>query len=481
VNRSEVTYDQEVGKVNLKAGELTPSGPDYVVTPAALGNYIPKSLASAADQVPVSTAASTWSTFATTSAWRTFLATVKAAWNEAAGTFAALLRPPAGTAAANTAPIKLTAGTNMTAPEAGALEFDGSNWYITIGATRYTIATTAGLGAYLPLAGGALTGKLSISKNWTDATGLLDMTGSETAGWMPIRLRNTANPASTGAQSGFDVGFSDSRRFTFACGGNAVGGPFWNNAAYFWATGNSAGINFGTADSTPVTFWTNGTSRGGFTAGGIFQPSAGFTLPKTSGTGIKVDQTTPTFPWHDIIGPVVPKATGAGHPTRTLYRGTNLYQFAFAANDVADYTFHVPHDYVPGTDLYIHVHWSHNGTAINGTATFDFYTTYAKGHNASSNGNFAAEKNVSVSYATVDVATTPQYRHRIDEVQLSSNGGSATLIDSAIIEPDGLLFGLIKVSSLPTITGGNLFIHTVDLHYQSTAIGTKQKSPPFWT
>jgi hypothetical protein len=25
------------------------------------------------------------------------------------------------------------------------------------------------------------------------------------------------------------------------------------------------------------------------------------------------------------------------------------------------------------------------------------------------------------------------------------------------------------------------FLHYVDIHYQSTGIGTKQKSPPFWT
>lgn len=37
----------------------------------------------------------------------------------------------AGTTAAGTAPLKLTAGTNMTTPEAGALEYDGSWLYFT--------------------------------------------------------------------------------------------------------------------------------------------------------------------------------------------------------------------------------------------------------------------------------------------------------------------------------------------------------------
>lgn len=43
---------------------------------------------------------------------------------------------------AGTAPFKMTAGTNLTTPEAGAIEFDGTNLFITISSTRKTIATT---------------------------------------------------------------------------------------------------------------------------------------------------------------------------------------------------------------------------------------------------------------------------------------------------------------------------------------------------
>ena len=43
----------------------------------------------------------------------------------------ATLHLPAGTATANTAPLKLTSGTNLTTPEVGAVEFDGTNLYVT--------------------------------------------------------------------------------------------------------------------------------------------------------------------------------------------------------------------------------------------------------------------------------------------------------------------------------------------------------------
>jgi VCBS repeat-containing protein len=48
----------------------------------------------------------------------------------------------AGTATAATAPLKFTSGTNLTTPEAGAVEFDGTNYFATSSTTRYTLAKT---------------------------------------------------------------------------------------------------------------------------------------------------------------------------------------------------------------------------------------------------------------------------------------------------------------------------------------------------
>lgn len=54
----------------------------------------------------------------------------------------AMLHIKPGTSTANTAPLKLTAGTNLTTPEDGAVEYDGTNYYATSGTTRYTLAKT---------------------------------------------------------------------------------------------------------------------------------------------------------------------------------------------------------------------------------------------------------------------------------------------------------------------------------------------------
>ena len=70
----------------------------------------------------------------------------------------ALLHLAAGTATASTAPLKFTSGTNLTAVEAGAVEYDGTKWFGTTGETGssrsvldnayyyYVTATSASIG-----------------------------------------------------------------------------------------------------------------------------------------------------------------------------------------------------------------------------------------------------------------------------------------------------------------------------------------------
>lgn len=56
---------------------------------------------------------------------------------------------------------------------------------------------------------------------------------------------------------------------------------------------------------------------------------------------------------------------------------------------------------------------------------------------------------------------------------------SASQIDTDTLEADGLLKISSIVSSLPTVTGGDLFIEYIDIHYQSSNVGTKNKAPNF--
>lgn len=197
-------------------------------------------------------------------------------------------------------------------------------------------------------------------------------------------------------------------------------------------------------------------------------------IRKEPGYGIKVDRANPQFGWHDLLGPIhVDQNTGGVRPTWATYRN-GLMAWAFAVNDQVFCEFHLPHDYAPGTDLFIHAHWSHNSAAVtSGNVTWKFDASYAKGHNQAS---FSSP--ITVGSATT--APTQQYRHMITEFQLSSVGGSNGLLDTNIIEVDGMLMCRVYLSANTMTGGAEPFLHYVDVHYQSTGVTTKNKAPDFY-
>jgi hypothetical protein len=200
----------------------------------------------------------------------------------------------------------------------------------------------------------------------------------------------------------------------------------------------------------------------------------GVAFPKTSGIGIKIDTDAPDWGWHDLVGNLHFFAGDANAPTNSIYSGT-LKQPLFAIGDEGFINLHMPHDYVPNTDIYVHIHWSHNSLAVTtGAPTFVVEGTYAKGHNQAAFG-------VPVSVNITEAASTTRYQHMVTESQLSNAGGTGGLLDTADLEVDGLFLLRIELLS-NTMDGGTLpFIHFVDVHYQSTGLPTKNKAPDFWT
>lgn len=183
--------------------------------------------------------------------------------------------------------------------------------------------------------------------------------------------------------------------------------------------------------------------------------------------------------WRDLIGTVRPKISGVGSPTLDTLTG-NVRAFRYAVGEDGDNDYHIPHDYLPGSDLFFHPHWTHNGTNISGSLEITVYMTYAKGHQQAS---FHTQKIFTVTDSGLTIANTPQLFHRIPEVQMSTPGGSASQLDSNIIEVDGLIQLHYDVTTIPTITGGATkpFLLTMDIHYQSTGLATPQKAPNFYT
>jgi hypothetical protein len=96
----------------------------------------------------------------------------------------------AGTATAGTAPLKLTPGTVLTSPENGAVEYDGTNYYVTQGTTRYVLSKT--------LAGQLTTGfSISSLAAFTAVTDILTVTGAQPGDIVSVSANSGAsNPAS---------------------------------------------------------------------------------------------------------------------------------------------------------------------------------------------------------------------------------------------------------------------------------------------
>ncbi len=104
-------------------------------------------------------------------------------------------------------------------------------------------------------------------------------------------------------------------------------------------------------------------------------------VPKEANTGIKIDSLgTPDWGWHDLQALPIFDPSDPNGAIMASYRGT-IKQIQFQEGNQIYVNFHIPHDYVVGSNLFLHVHWSQtSATATGGSVTWAFETTYAKGN-----------------------------------------------------------------------------------------------------
>lgn len=183
--------------------------------------------------------------------------------------------------------------------------------------------------------------------------------------------------------------------------------------------------------------------------------------------------------WKDLIGDINPKSLGVGAPTLDTLTG-NIRNWRYSVGDDGENIYHVPHDYAPGTDMFFHLHWTHNGTNISGSLVVEISMTYAKGHQQAA---FHAQKTLILSDGPLTITNTPTLWHRITEVKMSTPGGSASKIDTNLIEVDGIIQMHYDVTTIPTITGGSgePFMLTFDIHYEADRLGTRRRAPDFYS
>lgn len=325
------------------------------------------------------------------------------------------------------------------------------------------------------------------------------------AGWAITGGVADKNAAGVGVLSqtisGLEEGFLYQLQYTQAGIGNSGSSPssyirdlpsitisgatikrFWVDGTYteyFIATSDKL-LAFTPQDSTSR-FTIDNVSIKRLTTGAVAAPNVKVgdhvIIDKATGKGIKVDTTTPTYPWHDLLGAIT-EGQSASKPSRVAYRG-GITQYRFGTGDESFVNYHLPHDYAEGTDLFIHVHWSHVDAGVTGgTVDFDLEHSYAKGHQQAAGSVFPASKTLTLQ-ATAEAVP---YKHMTSEIQLSAVSPSALQMDTDDVEVDGIIMLRVEVAAR-AMTGSNpeVFIHQVDIHYQSTNIGTKDKAPDFYT
>lgn len=190
-------------------------------------------------------------------------------------------------------------------------------------------------------------------------------------------------------------------------------------------------------------------------------------LPNTSGNGIKLNNTTPAFGWKDLTSSITVRGSGVNAPSWAAWLG-NMYAYSFSASTMQEcwLEFHLDHDYAPDTAIHFHTHWLTTGTNT-GTCRWGFEYTHAKGHNQA---NFPATTTIYAEQAYQGTA----YRHMITET---------TAVTITGLEPDSLI--LVRIFRDAAHVNDTLtdvaFLLTSDIHYQSTGIATKNKTPNFYT
>ena len=209
-------------------------------------------------------------------------------------------------------------------------------------------------------------------------------------------------------------------------------------------------------------------------------------LSKHSGNGIKVDTDFPTFGFADIIGDQFSKNTGATKPTLATYNGaTKAWQFG--DGDEAYISYHIPHDHVPGTDIFLHIHWSQtSATVTGGTIDFRYSAIYAKGHNQADGSAFISTPKTGL-FSSINIndgaSGLDRYQQHLTEIIISGEEATAALLDRDDFEPDGVIELTLEMDAnnlTDSVSVLDPFIHFVDIHYETTGlIGTKQKVPDF--
>lgn len=173
--------------------------------------------------------------------------------------------------------------------------------------------------------------------------------------------------------------------------------------------------------------------------------------------------------WRDNIVQLDVQVGNPNAPVLNVFRGNvKAYNFTDGQMTEATASFHIDHDYKPGTALYPHVHWATTSTAT-GVVRWGIEWTYAKGHGQMA---FGPTTTVYVEQSADGTA----YKHYVAEVS------DANAIPGTNIETDGIVLCRFfrDGDHVNDTLADDVFVFCVDLHYQCSQYATPNKAPNFF-
>lgn len=173
--------------------------------------------------------------------------------------------------------------------------------------------------------------------------------------------------------------------------------------------------------------------------------------------------------WRSIRSDIeVRSKKGSLNAYHTEMGNTGFYAYMFPKNKEAWVKYNVGRDYKPNGNMYMHLHWTTDGTKTK-NVKWEIKYTIAKGHNQASGGDFF---NPIHTVYMEDAASGVPWRHMVSE---------SSMIDITNAEPNALILVHIKrVSASGGDNGDDIFGLQMELHYESDRHATPNRTPNFY-
>lgn len=182
---------------------------------------------------------------------------------------------------------------------------------------------------------------------------------------------------------------------------------------------------------------------------------------------IQIDSASPAYPWKSTLGVDQAIITSLTPPTVTAFQGSQyLWAFSETTLNSRMFTVELPYDYEAGTDIYLFVDWSPNGTNT-GVCRWGFEYSAVKSF---SQGAFPAMATVYVE--TAGAGTQYQLQTSTSAAITGTNFEPGTKVSVRLFRDAAHGNDTLTVAS---------YLHAMGCRYRASRVGTKNQTPPFFT